>query len=88
MFRFLKKKKLQRFGEIAIRKGFVSEADVKEALASQKEYKERRNIHKEIGAIMAEKGFISIKDVNGILDEQNSKRNGTAWFSALFGLSR
>lgn len=84
---FLKRKKAQRFGEIAVDKGLATEKDVIEALKLQKEYQEIHKIHKEIGSILTEKGVLSPNDVKFILEEQKTQRSLMAWFTALFRLS-
>ncbi|MBD3426403.1 MAG: hypothetical protein GF409_04125 [Candidatus Omnitrophica bacterium] len=88
MFEFLRKKKTKKFGEIAVGRGLASEDEVKEALRIQKEYEQKHQQHKEIGAIMTEKGILSPNDVKSILDEQKGQASIMAWFAALFGLSR
>ena len=87
-FRLFTRRKAQRFGEIAVRKGLVSEVDVNEARKAQKEYEEMHKIHKEIGAVMTEKGVLSPNDVKSILEEQKAQTSLMAWFGALFHLSR
>jgi len=86
MFSFFKRKK--RFGEIAVNKGLVSKRDVSAALRIQEEYAEKHKIHKEIGAILTEKGILTPNDVKMILDEQKSHTGTMAWFAALFNLNR
>ncbi|MGB2629708.1 MAG: hypothetical protein WBD24_07420 [Candidatus Omnitrophota bacterium] len=82
-----KSKKAKKFGEIAVEKGLVSEKDVQEALGLQKEYEEIHKIHKEIGAILTEKGVLTPSDVKTILEEQNRPIGLMAWFCVLFRLS-
>ncbi len=88
MFGLFKKKDKKQFGEIAINRGLVSEKDFREALETQKEWAEKHQIHKEIGAILAEKGILSQEDIETVLEEQKAQTSLTAWFCALFGLSR
>lgn len=86
MFSFFRKK---RFGEIAIAKGLATKKDIAEALRLQKEYAEKHKIHKEIGAILTEKGIFNADDVKFILEEQkNNERSIMAWFTALLKLNR
>jgi len=86
MFNFLKRKK--RFGEIAVKKGMASSHDIEAALCIQKEYAEKHKIHKEIGAILTEKGILTPSDVTTILEEQKDHQGTMAWFTALFNLNR
>ncbi len=88
MFGFLKRRKIKRFGEIAVSKGLASEKDIAEALNIQKEYEEIHKIHKKIGTILTEKGVLAPSDVKMILEEQKGQVGIMAWFAALFGLSR
>lgn len=86
MFSFLKRKK--RFGEIAVDKGLVSKCEVETALRDQNEYATKHKIHKEIGAILTEKGILTPNDVKMILDEQKDHIGTMAWFTTLFNLNR
>jgi hypothetical protein len=88
MFAFFKKKKAKRFGQIAIRKKLATEEDVREALYIQSECKNKHRIHKEIGAILTEKGVLTPKDVESILQEQKPRPGLLAWFFEFFNLSR
>lgn len=88
MFGLTKKKKNKRFGEIAVSKGLASEEDIEKALSAQREYIEKNNMHKTIGAILNDHGILTTEDVKLILDHQKNQTNMTAWFYALFGLSR
>ena len=87
MLGIFKRKKAKKFGEIAVEKGLASEKDVQEALRHQKEYEEIHQIHKEIGAILTEKGVLAPSDVKTILEEQDRPIGLMAWFCALFRLS-
>ncbi|MBU0683182.1 MAG: hypothetical protein KJ864_02690, partial [Candidatus Omnitrophica bacterium] len=75
-------------GEIAIKKGLVSQKDIARALHIQKEYEEIHKIHKELGVILTEKEILTPGDVKIILEEQKNQQSLMAWFTALFGLSR
>ncbi|MFH1846672.1 MAG: hypothetical protein ABH869_03865 [Candidatus Omnitrophota bacterium] len=88
MSNIFKRKKTQRFGEIAVNKGMASEHDVQEALKEQKEYAEKHKIHKEIGVFLTEKGILTPDDVKIILEEQHDNKSLMAWFTALFNLNR
>jgi hypothetical protein len=88
MFSFLRRKKVKKFGEIAVEKGLLSDKQVEEALREQKEYLEKNNIHKKIGAILAEKGALSQEDIETVLQEQDRQMSLMAWFCALFGLNK
>ncbi|NQT33199.1 MAG: hypothetical protein HQ594_05980 [Candidatus Omnitrophica bacterium] len=82
------KKKRRLFGEIAVKKGLVSERDIAGALEIQRDYVERHDLQKKIGAILIEKGVLSPVDVEAILEEQKPQASLMAWFTALFNLSR
>ncbi|MFC1570617.1 hypothetical protein ACFL4E_02425 [Candidatus Omnitrophota bacterium] len=84
MVGLFRKNKGKRFGEIAV----ASQEDIKKALDKQKEYIEKHNMHKEIGAILNEHGVLTNNDVKLILQAQKGQASMTAWFYALFGLSR
>ena len=81
-------KKKKHFGEIAIGKGLASKKDVDEALKLQKEYAEKHQIQKKIGAILTEKGILTPDDVKTILEEQKVQNSMMAWFYAFFRMSR
>ena len=78
----------QLFGQIAVKKGLASQQDITAALRIQKAYKERQKIHKEIGAILIEKGILTPNNVRDILEEQKKPVSIIAWFTALFNLNR
>jgi hypothetical protein len=83
------RKRSRKFGEIAIAKGLATEKDVRDALLLQKEYQEKHNTAKELGAILTEKGVLTPNDVKSIIEDQKKEDSGLlAWFIALFGLSR
>jgi uncharacterized protein YdaT len=88
MFDFLKKRKALRFGEIAVKKGLADKDQISEALSEQDEFARTHKIHKEIGAILTEKGVLEPKDVEKILEEQRARTSLLAWISELFHLSR
>ena len=88
MFDFIKKRKALRFGEIAVKNGLADKGQISEALSEQEEFARTHKIHKEIGAILTEKGILGPKDVEKILEEQRSHASLLAWISELFHLSR
>ena len=88
MFEFFKRKKTLQFGQIAIKNQMVTEKDVQEALFLQDEYARTHKLQKEIGAILSEKGLLTPKDVEKILEEQKPITGMFAWFFELFNLSR
>ena len=88
MLGFFGRKKRKRFGEIAVSRGLASEEDIKRALEKQQEYIEKHRIHKQIGAILTEQGVLAPEDVRTVLQAQKGPAGITAWFYALFGLSR
>ncbi|MEW6357686.1 MAG: hypothetical protein AB1696_15245 [Planctomycetota bacterium] len=61
--------KKKRFGEIAVRAGFVTDQDVHRALARQKEIASNGGNHKLIGIIMLELGMLSNAQLIHILKE-------------------
>lgn len=83
-----RKNKDKLFGEIAISKGLASKEDIVNALRIQKEFLERQNIHRAIGAILIENGVLKPDDVKNILDDQRNSMGWMAWVAELFSLSR
>lgn len=57
----------ERFGQIAIRKGFVSRQQVEEALARQKELDLQGRPHKLIGMILLEMGALGTTELIEVL---------------------
>lgn len=89
MFGPFLRKRSRKFGEIAVAKGLATEKDVCDALLLQKEYAQKHNTAKELGAILTEKGVLTPNDVKAILEDQKKENTSLiAWFTALFGLSR
>jgi hypothetical protein len=68
-----------RFGEIAIRKGFVSAQQVKEALTEQTIYQSFSGLrhHKLIGEILFENGWMTLTQVEHVLKEISDGRAGS-----------
>ena len=60
----------EKFGKIAIEKGFATEKDVRMALAHQKKEFRRAKIKKLIGDILVESGAITLKQKDAVLKEQ------------------
>jgi len=59
-----------KLGEILVKKGLATKADIDDALRIQKEVLETKNTHKEIGIILCEKGIINKEVLTGVLEEQ------------------
>lgn len=89
MLESIKKKKDRKFfGELAVMNGLITEDQVTEALNLQEQYKKEQKIHKKIGAVLIEKGFLTPEDVKKVLKYQNNTAGFIAWFTGLFTLSR
>jgi hypothetical protein len=65
-----------RFGEIAMRKGFVNAKQVKEALAEQTIYQSFTGLrhHKLIGEILFENGWITLNQIVHVLKEISDRQ--------------
>jgi hypothetical protein len=63
-----------RFGEIAVKKGYVGISEVEEALKMQKRQEAKGLIHSPIGAILVDKGYMNNAQVENVLKEQWEKR--------------
>lgn len=59
------------FGQVAIRKGYVNEQQVREALARQKDLIQNGAPHKLIGMIMLEMGALDTTELIEVLREMN-----------------
>ena len=59
----------QRFGSIAIKKGFITSEQLIEVLSIQVTENIGNNTHRIIGMILREKAYLSIGQVNEILNE-------------------
>ncbi len=60
----------EKFGKLAIEKGFATKKDVRMALAHQKKEFQRAKIKKLIGDILVESGVITLKQKDAVLKEQ------------------
>lgn len=67
------KKRRPKFGEILIEKGLATQKDVEDALKIQKEIWETKQVQKNLGTILNEKGIIDVEDVNSVLREQKRR---------------
>lgn len=61
------------FGEVTVRMGFVTKAEVNAALTVQRELQKKRRKHKLIGLIMLEMGILSTTQLISILKELEIK---------------
>ncbi|MCP4672824.1 MAG: hypothetical protein GY857_16125 [Desulfobacula sp.] len=59
----------QRFGSIAVRKGYISSEQLIDALSIQATENVEDNTHRIIGTILREKGYLSIEQINEILQD-------------------
>jgi hypothetical protein len=64
----------RRFGQVALSNGFVNEEQLKEALTEQIAYDTFSHLrpHKLIGEILFENGWITLNQVEKVLEEMNS----------------
>jgi hypothetical protein len=68
-------RKKELFGEVAIKLGYVTKEQVKEALNYQKDMKTKENKHKLLGMIMLELGMLGTTELINILRYLESKPN-------------
>lgn len=66
-----KKRSGDPFGQVAVRKGYVTDGQVGEALAHQKELVATGAAHKRIGMIMLEMGALDTTELIEVLREMN-----------------
>lgn len=59
----------QRFGSIAVKKGFITSEQLIETLSIQATENVENNKHRIIGTILREKGYLTIDQINEILKE-------------------
>jgi hypothetical protein len=59
----------QRFGSIAVKKGFITSEQLIEVLSIQATENVENNTHRIIGTILREKDYLSIEQLNEILNE-------------------
>jgi hypothetical protein len=62
------------FGELAIQKGFVTIAQVKQALEVQREMRKCGEGHKLIGVLLVELGYMTPVQVMEVLDTYDAER--------------
>ncbi len=59
----------QRFGSIAVKKGYISSEQLIEVLSIQATENIEDNTHRIVGTILREKGYLSIEQIKEILQE-------------------
>ncbi len=59
----------QRFGSVAVRKGFITSEQLVEALRTQIAENVESNQHRLIGSILCEKGFLTIGQIDEVLKD-------------------
>lgn len=69
-----KLRQTEPFGAIAIRKGFITPAQLEEALEIQKRMDEKGEKHKLIGIILLEMGALSTSELIEVLQEMDKQR--------------
>jgi hypothetical protein len=66
----------KRFGVIAVEKGFINKEQLFEALTVQAEENLEQNTHRLIGVILHELGYITVKQIEEILEFMREKGKG------------
>lgn len=59
------------FGQVAVRRGYVTQQQVSEALSRQKDIRDGGQTHKLIGMIMLEMGALGTSELIEVLREMN-----------------
>ncbi|MFH0764535.1 MAG: hypothetical protein V1927_05975 [Candidatus Omnitrophota bacterium] len=67
------KKNRPKFGELLVEKGLATQKDVEEALKTQREIWDTKQIQKNLGSILNEKGIIDVEDIEDVLQEQKRR---------------
>jgi len=67
------RRKRPKFGEILVARGLATQKDVDEALKVQEELRETKQIQKNLGTILSEKGVIGVEDIDAVLEEQKRR---------------
>jgi hypothetical protein len=65
----------KRFGVIAVEKGFINKEQLFEALRVQTEENLEQDTHRLIGVILHELGYITVKQIEEILEFMREKEN-------------
>jgi hypothetical protein len=61
----------EQFGQVAVRKGYVTDLQVQDALGHQRRLSERGEKHKLIGMIMLELGLLGTTELIDVLKAMN-----------------
>jgi len=83
MSRRIGKKHSLRFGEIAIRKGIITEDQLEEALEEQLYQYLTNNSRKLIGEILCEKGWMTQMQIVIVLEDHIKHRNSKSYPSVI-----
>ena len=83
MSRRIGKKQTPRFGEIAIRKGIITEDQLEEALEEQLYQYLSNNTRKLIGEILCEKGWMTQTQIVIVLEDHIKRRNSKSYSSVI-----
>ena len=83
MTRWMQKKHALRFGEIAIRKGIITENQLEEALEEQLYQYLTNNTRKLIGEILCEKGWMTQTQIVIVLEDHIKNRNSKSYPSVI-----
>lgn len=83
MTRWMAKKNMLRFGEIAIKKGIITEDQLEEALEEQLYQYLSNNSHRLIGEILCEKGWMTQAQIVIVLEDHIKNRNSKSYTSVI-----
>jgi predicted RNA-binding protein associated with RNAse of E/G family len=61
------------FGQIALRKGFVTREQIEEAVKIQKERATEGLEHRLIGSLLYSLGYMRVEQINEVIEEQQEK---------------
>ena len=83
MTRLIGHKYTPRFGDIAVRKGIITEDQLEEALQEQIYQDLFNDYHKLIGEILCEKGWMTQTQIVIVLEDHIKNRNSKSYPSAI-----
>ncbi len=59
----------QRFGSVAVKKGFITSEQLVEAISTQVTENVESSTHRLVGTILREKGYISLEQIDEVLKD-------------------
>lgn len=77
-------KRERKFGDLALKEGYVTKEQLANALKEQEEARSKGGLHRKLANILIDRGYLDIDNASKILMKQQRK-SFRSWIAGLFG---